>query len=407
MTVTQSAVDPFLVLNRRRETTPVMEGDVFTTEYGIPTRCGGPTGDRRIFSVFGYQDISHVLQNPTVFSSKIRDEGRSTIVGKTLSGMDGDQHRIWRGMLQPVFGRRALQYWKDEVAKLVIDEKLDLLAKKRSAELMDDLAIDYPISVIYRLLGLSSNESEQRHFAELAATILDARPDRRLPGVDATQAALDAAGELHALLLPIVAERRADRSDSPDLLSQLLRAEFEGRTLNDDEIVSFVRSLLPAAAHTTTRGMSNLLVRLTQQPAQLEQLREDPGLIGTAINESLRYDPPGMQLQRITTVETEIAGMTIPADAGIVLVIGAGNRDPHTYEEPDSFRMERTGRMSLSFGSGPHLCIGMHIAKIEIEVGINALLARFPNLRADPGVTPAEIVGITERFTQTLPVLLV
>jgi cytochrome P450 len=182
------------------------------------------------------------------------------------------------------------------------------------------------------------------------------------------------------------------------MLSALLEAEFEGRRLDDEEIVTFVRSLLPAAAHTTTRTLGNLLVHLLADPASLAMLRADRSLVAGAANEALRHDPPGTGLQRLATHDVTIGEVTIPAGSGVNLVVGSGSRDEAVYDDPDRFDIVRRGRPVLAFGGGPHLCIGAHLARMEVECAIDALLDRCPGLRADPDVPPAAVTGITERY---------
>jgi cytochrome P450 len=158
---------------------------------------------------------------------------------------------------------------------------------------------------------------------------------------------------------------------------------LDGEQLDDEEIFSFLRMLLPAGIETTYRSSGSLLYLLLTHPEQLEAVRADRALIPQAIEEGLRYETPVLVTLRVTTTDTSLSGVEIPAGTVVSAVLGSANRDPAAYDHPERFDVNRDTERHLSFGTGPHVCLGMHLARMETRVALNALLDRLPNLRLD------------------------
>jgi cytochrome P450 len=175
--------------------------------------------------------------------------------------------------------------------------------------------------------------------------------------------------------------------------------------LTDEEILSFTRVLLPAGAETTTRGLGSLLAGLLNDPEQLDLLRNNRGLLLAAIDEALRWEAPTQFTYRLTTEDTEAAGVKIPAGSGINLCIAAANHDPARWQDPHRFDIRRKPSANLAFGFGVHVCIGMHLARTEMALAMHAILDRLPNLRTAPGAAPPKVQGSTYRWPTTLPVI--
>jgi cytochrome P450 len=197
----------------------------------------------------------------------------------------------------------------------------------------------------------------------------------------------------------------ARRQPGDDLISLLAHAELDGSRLGDEHILGFLRLLLPAGAETTYRSSSNLLFGLLSRPEQLAALRDDRGLMAQAIEEGLRWEPPLTGISRMCTVDTEVCGVRIPAGANVSVVLGSANRDESRYERPDEFDIFRPQRQHMAFAFGPHRCLGMHLARMETEVALNAVLDRLPGLRLDPAAHDVHITGRGFRAPRSLPVL--
>ena len=181
--------------------------------------------------------------------------------------------------------------------------------------------------------------------------------------------------------------------------------EVEGRRLDDEEIFSFLRLLLPAGVETTYRASGNLLYGLLTNPDQLQAVRKDRSLLPAAFEETIRWEPPVTVILRRATVDTELAGVPVAEGSDVGLLLGSANRDERKYENPDSFDVFRESRQSLGFGFGVHVCLGMHLARMETRVAVNALLDRMPDLQLAP--QPGQdlhIKGMAFRSPIALPV---
>jgi cytochrome P450 len=175
--------------------------------------------------------------------------------------------------------------------------------------------------------------------------------------------------------------------------------------LTDEEIVSFLRLLLPAGAQTTYRTLCNLLLGLLTHPDQLKAVYDDRSLIPQAIEEGLRWEPPLIGFGREATVDTEIEGVPIAAGTMVNLVIAAADRDPSRWDHPEEFDIFRPQLPHLAFGSGNHVCLGIHFARMELRVAMERIFERLPDLRLDPSVEDVYIGGLGARSPDVLPVL--
>jgi cytochrome P450 len=212
-----------------------------------------------------------------------------------------------------------------------------------------------------------------------------------------------AADAMTAYLEPIVAERRADPGG--DLLSELVTAEVDGHTLDDDHLYGFLRLLIPAGAETTFRMFGNSLVALLTHPDALDEVTADRSLIPAVIEETLRWETSVTMVNREATVDTDIGGCPIPKGAGILALVGSANRDEAHYADGDEWDLHRAPKPHVAFGTGIHQCLGMHLARLELRIGLNAVLDRLPNLRLDPAFPPPTIKGLPFRSPPALHVL--
>ncbi|MFL6681925.1 MAG: cytochrome P450 [Burkholderiaceae bacterium] len=198
-------------------------------------------------------------------------------------------------------------------------------------------------------------------------------------------------------------ERRRHPGD--DLVSALAQAEVDGEHLPEEILISFLRQLVNAGGDTTYRATSVLLAGLLGNPAQLDAVRQDRSLIPQAIEEALRWDGPVLVATRTPTVDVELGGMMLPAGACLSVATGSANRDPSRFEDPDRFDIFRDRRhRHFAFASGPHVCIGQHLARVEMTRALNALLDRLPDLRLDADLPAPRIHGIMMRVPKHLHV---
>jgi len=309
------------------------------------------------------------------------------MLGHTMIAMDDPEHRAHRALVAPAFRPKLLARWEHDLVRRVIDELIDSFAPLGRADLVRRLTFAFPVRVIARILGLPERDSQQfqRWSIELISIIVNW--DR---GIAASNALRD-----------YFAARVAERRDQPrdDLISELVDTEVDGQRLSDEEIFAFLRLLLPAGVETTYRSFGNLLFALLTHPDQLEEVTRKPELRAAAIEEGLRWEPPLVMIPRQCVRGARLGGVDIPAGGGLNVFIGSANRDAGRYVEPDRFDIHRTPLPHASFGSGPHMCLGMHLARMETRVALDAVLERLHDLRLDPA-----IVGSVFRSPDALPV---
>jgi cytochrome P450 len=189
------------------------------------------------------------------------------------------------------------------------------------------------------------------------------------------------------------------------VISVLVQAELDGEHLDDAQICSFLRLLLPAGAETTYRSSSNLLFGLLTNPEQLDALRADRNLMAQAIEEGLRWEPPLLGIMRTATRDTEIDGMAIPAGSIVAVNLGSANHDERYWDHAEEFDIFRAPRQHIAFAWGPHMCLGLHLARMETRVALTQVLDRLPNLRLDPDAEAPFITGAVFRAPNSLPVV--
>lgn len=385
-----------LYANMRRDS-PVIAKN-FMADLGVPN-IAGLDATRPTFTVFKYRDVMAVLRDANNFTSGFIAEGLGAFFdGLILTGMDGEEHRRARALLQPIFMPDVVNRWKPKMDDIIRNEYLQPLAAAKRADLMD-FALHFPIRLIYSLIGFPENEPERvKQVAAWALAILAGPQVDPEKAALARVAAMEAAKNLYDAVKDAVVQVRATGATGEDLISRLIRAEYEGRQLDDHEITTFVRSLLPAAGETTTRTFGSLLVLLLERPELLERVRNDRALIGKAIDEAVRFEPVATFKVRQAAQNLEIDGVKIPKGAMVQAIVMSANRDEDAFEHADMFDIDRKPKPSFGFGFGPHMCIGQFIAKTEMQVALNAVLDLLPNLRLDlskaaPKITGAQLRG--------------
>ncbi|WP_398313418.1 cytochrome P450 [Zoogloea sp.] len=399
-------VDLYAVSREKRQTTPVMEGD-FMASLSVPTHAGQRHG-HPTYAVFKYNDIKAVLQDAATFTSGFIAKGLGTFFGGDgliIIAMDGDQHRKARGLLQPVFTPQSVNPWRAEIERSIREEFIAPLVPNKRADLMD-FALYFPIRVIYALIGFpQENIGDFYEYAAMGLTILAGPKNDPAEEEAARQNAVSASQGLYDAVIKLVAQRRAEGANGDDLISRLIRAEFEARRLDDMEIATFVRSLVAAGGETTTRTFSSVMTLLLQRPELLARVRDDRSLVSKLIDEAIRFEPTSTVKVRQAARDVEIGGVMIPQGALVQCVIASANRDEDIFENADEFDIDRKLKPSFTFGYGPHMCIGQFVAKLELSAAVNAVLDLFPNVRLDPDQPAPQIQGGQLRGASSIPVI--
>jgi cytochrome P450 len=372
-------------LREARAAHRVMRGNPFAEV------TSGQVGDLGV-TVLGFDECQHVLTHPDTFSSSIYDQIMGPVMGRTILELEGAEHRANRTLVSPSFRSALLDRWRGELVEVVVHELIDRFAARGRAELVREFTFAFPVQVIARILGLP--RSDYPRFQRLSIELLNV--------VYNWDAGIAASRSLKAYFGEVLADRR--RAPQDDLVSTLAESEIDGARLTDDEIFAFLLLILPAGVETTYRSSGNLLVALLTEPALLDRLRSDRGLVRAAIEEGLRWEPPISSVVRLAVRDCVLGGIEIAAGTNVNVSVAAANRDPAHYPDPDRFDLTRKHITHLTFGGGPHLCLGMHLARMEMTVALNALLDRLPRLRLDPSAPAPKIAGVAFRSPATLPV---
>ena len=312
--------------------------------------------------------------------------------GRTMQCMDPPDHRARRELVAPWFSPSSVAALVEPILEPLAVRRVERLLGRGEADLVAELARPYPFSVIVALLGLpQQDEATLRGWAH---GLLSHR-------VDPARAAAAREGFTRQLA-PVLAARR--RAPGDDWLSRLVTARVGGAPLGDEEVFSFVRLLFPAGADTTYLALGNLLWHVLSRPELHERLRGDPEARRLAVEESLRLEPAVAHQPRVVGAQGGRVGEAVlePGSWGLFSVASA-NRDAEVFERPDEFELDRPLRASLAFGAGPHHCLGLHLARAELETALAALLARTERLRF-AGPSPPEIRGAVFRGPRSLPV---
>lgn len=343
--------------------------------------------------VVGYEAAVRVLRDGTTFSSAGYERTIGQVMGPTILAMDGAAHAARRALLQPAFTRGALARVEREIVTPIVHRLLDRIAGRERVDLVPAFTFPFPVAVIAAMIGLP--EAEHARFHRLAVELISVAFD--------PARGLAASRGLRELLAPhLEARRRAPRDD---LLTRLVQARPEGEPLDEEEIFGFLRLLAPAGAETTYRSTSNLLFGLLTHPDQLAAVRADPRLVPAAVEEALRWECPITVIFRTATRDAELGGLPAAAGTGLAVCLAAANRDPSRWEDPDRFDLRRVARPHAAFAAGPHTCLGLHLARMEMRVALQAVLERLPELRLDPEAGDVHVTGLTFRSPLALPVL--
>jgi cytochrome P450 len=343
--------------------------------------------------VLRHADVEAVLRDSETFSSEINARTMGPYMGRIMLGMDGPRHTQYRNLVSRAFRAAALERWERELVQPTIDALVDRIAPLGRADLVRDVTSQYPVRVIAGIVGVPVEDHARFQAWAQEIAMGPGDPER---GLAASRA-------MRAYLEPFVAARRREPRD--DLISDLVHAEIDGERLDDEDVFGFLRLLMPAGAETTFRVMGNCLVALLSRPEALASVRSDPSLLPRAIEETLRWESSITMVNRVATRDATVGGCPVSAGASLLLLTGSANRDDARYERPDTWDLDRPEQPHLAFGWGRHLCLGMHLARLELRVGIATLLARLPGLRLDPAAGPPRIVGTAFRGPERLAVL--
>lgn len=383
--------DPYPAFHRLRETGPVHPGIVGPlVGFDDPNQMfqGLPFPDRPHFSAFDYATCDAALHDEATFGTSPGEPESRELTFSSFLFMDDEPHLRYRQLVQTSFLPRRASWWVERWVRPTVDALIGGLERNGRADLNIELCAPIPLLTICGSFGMSVDQA------------LDIRVAVTSEG--------RGVGKFFEILAPIVAARRRQPED--DLISVLAQAELvdergQRHVLSDAEIQSFAFILLAAGSGTTWKQMGITLLALLTHPKWLDAVRADRAFLRPVIEESLRWMPTDPMFSRFARKEIELGGHKIPEGSVVHLCLGAANRDPSRWERPDEFDPSRPLKGHLGFGTGPHVCLGMHVARAEIQTAIGALVERLPGLRLDPAAEPPRIIGMYERGPTAVPVV--
>jgi cytochrome P450 len=359
-----------------------------------------------------YADVVGAVRDPVRFSSA----GRVTAIlehldpaqrvkirpleGNFAGGLinsDPPDHTRLRALVNTAFTPRVVENMRTRV-QTIVNQLLDAAADRGEMDVIRDLAYPLPAIVIAEMLGVPPEDRDQfKRWADQTAAF-QGTGRAEYDSVLSSQQSLLAMREY-------IAGLAADRRKKPreDLLSRLVAAEEQGQKLTQEELTSTCVTLLIAGHETTTSLIGHALLALMRHPAALEELKNEPPLITTAIEEFLRYESPIQRNIRRAAQEFEFGGQAMKPGQLVILMLGAANRDPRQFPNPDTLDLRRKDNRHLAFGFGIHFCVGAPLARLEAPIAINTVLKRFPKLSLTTTDLAWETKGIF-RYLKSLPV---
>ena len=386
--------DPYPIYRRLRENAPVYQSPVF-----------------RAWVCTRHEDVTRVLRDPNFSTARTSIESnwfQRTLVGslrpdfveaiqRNLLMLDAPDHTRIRHLVDKAFTRRVVDGLRPRIESLV-EELLDAADPSGEMDVVRDFASPLPITVIAELLGVPPEDRARfKGWSDNLIALLD--PFNAPKGLAGAEAAF---GELSVYLRGIFAERRRNPRD--DVVSRLLAAEEAGDALTEAELISTSMIILGAGHETTTKLIGNAVLALIQHPGERKRLRDDPMLAPSAVEEFLRYDSPVQMTDRVAKEDCEIGGKPIRRGQFVAVVLGAANRDPEVFPDPDQLDLARAQNPHLSFGQGGHFCLGAQLARAEAQIAIEALVRRFPEF--DGPASPPRVPSMILRGPTSLPLTL-
>jgi cytochrome P450 family 142 subfamily A polypeptide 1 len=356
-----------------------------------------------------HADVSYVSTHPDLFCSSrgIRPKMSADL---SLVSLDGQRHVRQRRLVNKGFSPRMIWAMEDRVRQ-VVTETLDRIAGQGSCDFVSDIAIPVPLVVIAELMGLPV---EDRVLLGHWSDRMMAAEGRTEPDDPYLLDAAEAFGEYVAYLSDTVAERRKaiqDGKDVPeDVISILVGADESGvlessDELTHDELTMFLVVLLVAGNETTRNAISGGMWAMSQFPDQWQRLIDNPESFTTMPDEVCRYVSPVISFARVATEDTELAGQHIAEGEKVLMLYQSANRDEDVFDRPDSFDVDRNPNPHLAFGVGPHVCMGINLARLEIRVLFQELVRRFPDMVVAPGARPVYTPHALVHAIESLPVV--
>jgi len=378
---------PYPLLKQLRAQAPVHPG---WPEMGLAGNAGEGTST---FTAYSFDAVKAVFTDNVTFSTRCYEDIVRPLQGPTILEMQEPEHAVYRKLHEFAFARSSMKRWDGELVGPLVDHTIAKFKEERRVDLVDAVFMPIPVRVIAALLGLP--DSDVLWFHRLAIDMLGFRGDM--------DTAMAASAQMKDYFVDILAEKR--RSPRDDMVSILAAAEVDGVKMTDEQIYGFMRNLLPAGAETTSRSTASLALALLTHPDQLDAVRTDRSLLPQAIEEGIRWETPLLNFMREVTCDTELGGVRIPRGSTMMLSLGSANHDEGRWHDAEEFDIFRERKPHIGFAHGAHVCLGMHLARLESTKIFNALFDELPGLRLDPDAPAPYITGTMFRSPSRLDVV--
>jgi cytochrome P450 len=352
-----------------------------------------PAEGQQIFSAYTFDAVKAVFTDNKTFSTRCYEAIVRPLQGPTILEMQEPEHQIYRKLHEFAFARSSMRRWEAELVRPLVERTVDRLRERKRADLVEEVFMPIPVRVIAALIGLP--ESDIPEFHRLAIDLLGFHSDMA--------SALEASAQLKGYFVGISADRR--RVPRDDMVTVLAGADIDGVSMSDEQIYGFMRNLLPAGAETTSRSTASLALGLLNNPDQLAAVEADRSLLPQAVEEGIRWETPLLNFMRETTCDIEFHGVEIPAGSTIAINLGSANHDERRWDDPERFDIFRERKPHIGFGHGAHVCLGMHLARLESTLIFNTLFDRLPGLRLDDDAPSPYVSGTYFRSPQRLEVV--
>ncbi len=335
------------------------------------------------FAVSRYDDVVAVLSDPATFSSA---EFWPTVFGEydpvpeslPMLSLDPPAHLRIRKLANKAFIPRTLHQLEDKIYRVaheLVDDIVERHGMTGVVDLVPEFNALFPISVIADSLGV---DVARRVDLKRWVSDLLAAGNRAALAEDRLAELAKSSDEVRAYLSDLYDRKSADPAD--DLISSIIAAEVDGERLSKIEVMAMAMVLLVGGVETVANLLGSTFVELRSHPDALRRVREDPKRIPALLDEVMRYNTPVQTIMRNTTRDTEIASVPVPKGSVVFALLGSANRDVAHFPDPDVFDIDRKAEKLMSFGHGPHFCIGSHLARMEAKIALDVLLERFPTL---------------------------
>ena len=345
-----------------------------------------------VWAIFGHAECSAMAKDPRCSAKRAQQQiallpvnqqaefsELARILGLWLIFMDAPEHTRLRKLLNKGFSPAVVDGLRPQV-EAVVDEMLKPLQQGKEVDLMREFANPLPVRIIMAMFGIGPDMHDQFGDWSRDLALFRGSPDRN---VELARKAQNALLQMREFFKERVAERRKNKGT--DLISLLIDIEEEGEVLTEEELYAQCISLLFAGHETTRNLIGNGMYTLLKNPEDTAELRENPEIIRSAVEELLRFESPVQFTARVLKEEIELCGQRIPKRWTVLCMLGAANRDPRQFKEPNKINLKRTNNQHLAFSAGPHFCIGSQLARLEGQIALLNLVQRFPKMKLAGG----------------------